>query len=67
MQLHPGNVNHYFIRVLNIGVNPITSSDKISDFFGAVQLLQLNGGYVQAMVSIGKHPRVNYAERSHLV
>ena len=33
MQLHPGNVNHYFIRVLNIGVNSITSSDKIADFF----------------------------------
>ena len=34
MQLHPVNVKHYFIRVLNIGVNSITSSDKITDVFG---------------------------------
>ena len=64
MQLHPGNVNHYFIRVLNIGLNSITSSDKIADFFGKRKWKQ--SSFSNSM-SIGEHLRVNYAERSLLL
>ena len=57
IQLHSGNVNHWFVGAL-IGVNSIIGCGNISDFFGkgkeSSPLLQVNGGYVRAMVNIGK-------------
>ena len=69
MQPQPSNVNHFFMRVLNIGVNSITSSDNISDFFGkgkwkSVELLQLNGGCFPILTIARTYPRVSYAGRS---
>jgi len=57
-QLEPGIEKHCFMKAL-IGIHAITGCDTISAFSGkgkwkAVQLLQRNERYVQAMASIGQ-------------